>query len=64
MEKSKIEMFLMMNGKNLPTEKLPIVKETLEKIAILYGFYLEENKGNEEKNIFGREMTRALKGNR
>lgn len=33
MEKSKIEMFLMMNGKNLPTEKLPIVKETLEKIA-------------------------------
>lgn len=38
--------------------------ETLEKIAILYGFYLEENKGNEEKNIFGREVTRALKGNR
>lgn len=38
--------------------------ETLEKIAILYGFYLEENKGKEEKNIFGREVTRALKGNR
>ena len=32
MDKSKVEMFLMMNGKNLPVEKLSIVKDTLEKM--------------------------------
>jgi len=32
MDKSKVEMFLMMNGKNLPVEKLLLVKESLEKM--------------------------------
>lgn len=32
MDKSKVEMFLMMNGKNLPVEKLLLVKDSLEKM--------------------------------
>src|ERR1035437_5307773 len=32
MDKSKVEMFLMMNGKNLPVEKLSMFKDTLEKM--------------------------------
>lgn len=38
--------------------------ETLEKIAILYGFYLEENKENQDKTILGSDVLRDLKGKR
>jgi hypothetical protein len=38
--------------------------EALEKIAILYGFYLEENKENEGKSILSSDVLRDLKGRR
>lgn len=38
--------------------------EILEKIAILYGFYLEENKENRDKEILDKNVLRDLKGNR
>ncbi len=38
--------------------------EILEKIAILYGFYLEENKEVNEKNILSSDVLRDIKGKR
>lgn len=41
MDNSKIEMFIMSNGKNFATEKLPVIKSALEKVSDDKSMYVQ-----------------------